>query len=198
MLTRVGKKTKKPNRWTKLNRTKPKKSNSLVWFSSKDKQFSSVIKNFENSLVRFSSRTKPCPPSERQSFWFLSKSKQITKNVLVNSLLLIFKVYSLLYLCKNNTLLFSMNQLNYHGILNYAYCSWDETHSKREREREITLLTMNSHCVPFPDAGAPDIMTFNGSLIEQFITFVKNSTKSFMMSKRKRWKINKRHKLVIN
>jgi hypothetical protein len=53
-------------------------------------------------------------------------------------------------------------------------------HTAREREREITLLTMNSHCVPFPDAGAPDIMTFNGSLIEQFITFcsafIKNST----------------------
>jgi len=27
----------------------------------------------------------------------------------------------------------------------------------------LTLVLMSSHCVPLPDAGAPDIMTLSGS-----------------------------------
>lgn len=34
---------------------------------------------------------------------------------------------------------------------------------KRKMALELTFLVMNSHCVPFPDAGAPDIIILRGS-----------------------------------
>lgn len=35
--------------------------------------------------------------------------------------------------------------------------------TKRKMALELTFLVMNSHCVPFPDAGAPDIIILRGS-----------------------------------
>lgn len=35
----------------------------------------------------------------------------------------------------------------------------------------VTFLTINSHCVPFPEAGAPEIMTFKGGSFEEQLNF---------------------------